>query len=41
VGDALGLAPRAVERARRALVERVEARVAHGAAVKALVAARG
>ncbi len=35
VGHALGLTPAAVVRARRALVDRVEARIAHGAAVRA------
>jgi hypothetical protein len=37
VGRALGLSPAAVARARRALVERVEARIAHGAAVRAAI----
>ena len=35
VGRALGLSAAAVGRARRALVDRVEARIAHGAAVRA------
>ena len=37
VGRTLGLSPAAVARARRALVDRVEARIAHGAAVRAAV----
>jgi SAM-dependent methyltransferase len=37
VGRALGLSAAAVARARRALVERVEARIAHGAAVRAAI----
>jgi hypothetical protein len=35
VGEALGLAPAAVERQRRALVERVDARLAHAATIRA------
>jgi hypothetical protein len=38
VGDALGLRPVEVERTRRALIERVEARLAHAAAVRAALA---
>ncbi len=41
VGGALGLSPPDVARARRALVERVEARLAHGAAVRSAVNAAG
>jgi hypothetical protein len=37
VGHALGLAPSDVARSRRALVDRVEARLAHGAAVKSAI----
>jgi hypothetical protein len=38
VGGALGLSGREIARARAALVDRVEARLAHGAAVKAAIA---
>lgn len=41
VGDALGLTPRAVEAGRRELQERVAARLAHAAQVRAAVAAAG
>jgi hypothetical protein len=37
VGRALGLAPPEIARARRALLERVEARLAHGAAVRTAI----
>ncbi|ABS28102.1 putative vgr-related protein [Anaeromyxobacter sp. Fw109-5] len=37
VGRALGLEPRAVERARRELVERVEARLAHAEAIRRVI----
>ncbi|HET8541858.1 MAG TPA: N-6 DNA methylase [Anaeromyxobacter sp.] len=37
VGRALGLSPGAVARSRRALADRVEARIAHGAAVRAAI----
>jgi hypothetical protein len=37
VGGALGLSGREIARARAALVDRVEARLAHGAAVKAAI----
>jgi SAM-dependent methyltransferase len=40
VGRALGLSPAAVERSRRALVERLEARLAHAEAVRGAIDAR-
>jgi hypothetical protein len=40
VGRALGLSPAGIERSRRALVERLEARLAHAAAVRGAIDAR-